>query len=781
MDEHTLNLLEYGRLLELLAAQARSEPGAAYCRGLSPDLDFEAVRRNWRLVDEARAVLGLEGYPPLEDLPRVDRILGRLGAEGMVLRPLELLALFKVARTSRLVRSFIKKHGQTAPELAALAELPVFKEFEQAGEVSLGPEGEVLDSASPELARVRREFSGLRGTIQDRLTGFMRQPGAKSALQDEIITTRGGRYVIPVKTSQTREVPGLVHDYSSSGQTAYVEPLEMVEDNNRLNFLRRQEKREVERVLARLSSLAAASAGLISQAADLLARIDAVFAMAALSRRQRGLAPELALAGGVDLRQARHPLLETRLAGTDQPVVPVDLRLPEDERTLVISGVNAGGKTVALKTLGLLVLMARTGLHLPVAEGSRLVFFDRVLAVIGDEQDLETDLSTFSGHVRRLSWILERAGEKSLVLLDELGTGTDPVEGAALALAVLDELTGRRTWVVTATHYHLLKNWARLTHGAANASVRTDEKGRPSYGLTYGAVGFSSGLAMARELGLDREIVARAERYLDEGQKKTLDLMQRLEEERVALARSRAEHETLVQELSAAAARSTLAEKKRADKFNREMRDLTDKVHQALHQAEREFKDLKRRFKAPDRSPVKELAVRFKEIKSELRESLPARVRTAEPLDEVRPGDRVLVVTLGRTGRVRAVNPARAKAEVDLDGCMVQAPLSDLARPGPEDLKKERGRVNLPVFTAPPRELNLLGLTVEEALPEVEKSLDQAQLGGLKNLAIIHGVGTGRLREAVREYLSGSSLVKDFHPGERRLGGEGVTLVELMD
>ncbi|MFH1090680.1 MAG: Smr/MutS family protein, partial [Pseudomonadota bacterium] len=710
-------------------------------------------------------------------------VLKRLEMEGLVLKPVELLLLLGLIRTSRRVRDFVFERSETAPGLTDLVEpLPVLDHLEQALARSLGPDGEVLDTASAELARVRREFSGLRGAVQNKLAGLMRQPSAKATLQDELVTRRAGRYVIPVRASSTREVPGLVHDYSKSGATAFVEPLEVVEDNNRLNLLRRREKQEVEKVLAQLSYMAARVAPVLGPAEAVLARIDGVFAQARLSRDHQAVAPVYDPSGAVDLRQARHPLLLARSSLEDLNVVPVHLKLEPADRVMVLSGVNAGGKTVALKTMGLLALMAQAGLHLPVTEGSRLTFFSRILASIGDEQDIQSDLSTFSGHVRRLSWILQEADDKTLVLLDELGTGTDPAEGAALALAVLDELTQRGAYVITATHYHLLKAWAHLTPGAKNAAVRTDTQGKPVFGLDYGAPGFSAGLAMARELGMETEVVDRAEEYLDEGQKKTLSLMHKLEEERASLARTRMENEALQEELAAALARSSVAARARLEFFNQELNDLRRRVDEALRKAEQDFQELRRRFKEEKRVRPDVLVREFRQAKSELREAVQRPRPPHPPLTGVKPGHRVRVASLGREGQVLAVDEAKSKAEIDLGGVKVKTWLSDLVQPESQSQGEgSRTKVRLYDLSSAPTTLNLLGLTVEEALPEIDKSLDQAMLEGRKSFVIIHGLGTGRLRQAVRGYLKSEPRVKDFHPGDRQEGGEGVTMVHLND
>ena len=777
MDQHTLNILEYERLLDILSDLAVSEPGAGYCRSLTPSLGAPEAEANWRLLDEAREVLGLAGRPPLDDLVEVAALVSRLDVEGVVLGPFELLDIKRVVKTSRLVRNHIQ--AQEMPLLWEICEpLPVFLDLERACERAISPEGEILDTASEALARVRRELSTLRDTVQVKLTDLMRRKEVRTLLQDDIITSRGDRYVIPVRSSSQRSLPGLVHDYSSSGSTAFVEPLEMVNDNNRLNYLRRKEKQEVEKVLARLSMMASGSGPEIGRAAETLARLDGVFACAALSRKLKACAPIIDSDRGMDLRRTRHPLLVAREEETGRKTIPLDLKMSPRERVIVISGVNAGGKTVALKTLGLLALMARTGLHLPVAEGSTMVYFDQIMASIGDEQDMQSDLSTFSGHVHRLGGILKGATDHSLVLLDELGTGTDPAEGAALALAILDELLHRDAWVITATHYHMLKAWAQLTDGAVNAAVRTDGNGSPQYGLDYGTPGFSAGLIMARDFGLDDELVARAETYLDDGHKRTIDLIGRLEEERAAIHESRVSCEALEEELKVAYARTVIAERNREEEYLDRLAKLKRQVEKRLSKADREFEELKAEFKATAKTGV--VTSRFSHIKKDLRRMVQPPSRRGEALEEVNPGDLVMVNSLGREGRVASITFEGGKVVVDVQGMTVKTTLDDLAATNRKSRRKTKGpRVFFHTADSAPTEINLLGLTVDEALPEVEKSLDQALVGGVSHFYIIHGIGTGRLRQAVRGYLKSDARVKDFHRGAPRAGGEGVTVVEL--
>lgn len=424
MDKHTLAVLEFDSLLELLAQRALSEPGRNHCKGLRPDLSSDQAGRMWKILDEARDVFELRGGPPLSDLPDPGPIISELGPEGAYLDSESLLLVNQVVTASRRVREFLQTDQEETSLLFEIAaELPVLRDIERSINRSIGPHGEILDNASPKLARIRKDTAGLRSDIQTRLGTLMKSEQVKNAIMDDIITQRNGRYVIPVRASSVSQVPGLVHDHSASGASSYVEPLAVLDENNRLNKLKSEEKREILRILIELSRMVADNGNEICQAGELLAEIDFTFAAARLSRDQNGSTPELNQSGGLEFRSARHPLLLPQ-AGSGT-VVPVDINLEPDNRIMVISGINTGGKTVALKTAGLLCLMAQAGLHIPVGKGSSLRFFENILADIGDEQDIASNLSTFSGHIKRLGAILEEAGPETLVLLDELGTGTD--------------------------------------------------------------------------------------------------------------------------------------------------------------------------------------------------------------------------------------------------------------------------------------------------------------------------------------------------------------------
>jgi len=786
MDKHTLSVLEFKGLLDLLAGQAVSEPGIRLCRLMRPDLTEEQAEAAWRLIDEAKELYTLEGTPPLAGFPEISPVLAQLDTDGLILDPQELVLVSRAVRVIRLVKNFVQAHREAAPLLwGKVGDLPSLSELERVLASSVGPEGEILDTASRKLAQVRREIIATRTQVRTRLNGLINSQELKHALQDDIITERSGRYVIPVRASMFREVPGLVHDTSSSGATSYIEPLEVVEENNRLNMLKGEEKREVDRILAELSRQVAAERFQIAPACRLLAEVDRIFASGKLSLKTGARAPLLSHDRSFDLRQARHPLLIAKPEETGRKLVPLDLRFDEDTRMMILSGVNAGGKTAALKTAGLLCLMAQAGLHLPVAEGGRLPFFDRIIAVVGDEQDLQSDLSTFSAHIRRLKEALDLATDRSLVLLDELGTGTDPAEGAALALALMHEFLERGTLVMIATHFHLLKAYAQQTAGAVNVSVKTNERGQPIFGLDYGTPGFSGGLSMARNLGLDPSIVSRAESFMDEGQKKTRQLMENLEEERAALATARDEQKFLNDKLDSALAELELAEENHQKSRKKELEIIRADGLQAIARAESEFKDLIKKVSERGKASGREIT-KFHVVKKELKEIITPKDREYPPIADPQTGEQVLVRSLGAQGRILALNAGLDQAEVEIRGIKVKTTLKDLARPEPgqADQAAEKPRksiISKGKFTSPAQELNVIGLTVDEAIPAVDKMLDQAQVKGLNNLSIVHGKGTGRLREAIRMFMQTDTRVKTFHPGADRAGGEGITVVELFD
>ncbi len=787
LDSNTLNLLEYDGVLQCLAALAHSEAGRLTALALKPDLEPKEVLESWNLIREGREILNQGEDLDLGEHLDLTALLEPLEIEGARLGAEELLAVGLEAAANSRTKSFLATRAELVPSLGALAaELVALPDLVEAIERTIGPEGEILSTASPELARLRLEQAATRQGISSKLTSLMHSDSYRSIVRDDLITTRSDRFVVPVRAGGAGKSRGLIHDWSKTGATAFLEPFELVDDNNKLGLLKRQEKAEIDRILARLSAQCQAVAPDLLASGAVLTHLDLIMAQARLARDWGAIAPNYLPGAGVSLHKARHPLLMERLAAQGGRMVPLDLELDPNEPLVIISGLNTGGKTVAMKTMGLNLLMARAGLHLPVGPDSTLDFLD-VLAVMGDEQDLSADLSTFSGHIRSLNKVLNQAGPGMLVLLDEIGAGTDPAEGAALGLAILESLQKSGALLMAATHYQLIKTWAALTPGVVSAAVNSSEAGQALYGLSYGHPGFSGGLKMARRLGLPTDLVDQAEGYLDEGQKRAMELLAKLDEERSALELARLELEE--ERLSLARAEAALREQTRrqTDDWNKRAQAQDRAVNEALATTKREFEELKREMRAAD-APKIQFHEKRAALEKNLRAVRPNLASSNSPLGEVKEGDLVLVGALKRTATVRTLNLEKGEAWVDMGGLNVKVATKDLFPPDPEAAaankapgknRRQVAKVTVTPAESMGLELNLLGQTLDQALDKVAKELDRASLANQRTLYIVHGYGTGRLRQGIRNYLKNHPQVQSFERAPQQAGGDGVTVVTL--
>ena len=786
--ENTKILLEYDAALEVLAGETHSEAGRLAALALSPDLPPEEILESWRLISEGREVLILGDSLDLSNHLDLTEVLEPLKVEGAMLGVDELRAVGLEARCSRAAQTFFAAFWEEAPGLGALAAgLSSLPDLIEAIERTIGPDGEILDSASSELARLRMEQAATRQGITSRLSNLMQDNSFRHLVQDELITTRSDRFVVPVRAGAAGSKRGLVHDWSKTGATAFLEPLEVVEDNNKLGLLRRKEKAEIERILRRLSDQCRQAAAELLVSGTILTKLDLILAESRLARRWSSLAPDYKPGRGTHLREARHPLLMERLQRKGGRMTPLELIIEPELPVVVVSGLNTGGKTVAMKTLGLNLLLAKAGLHVPVGEGSRLDFPEEIIAVIGDEQDLSSDLSTFSGHVKSIARVLECAGPGVLILLDEIGSGTDPAEGAALGLAVLEELRPSGALVMAATHYQLIKNWAALTEGVESVAVNSSDSGQPLYGLTYGSPGFSGGLKMARRLGLPEDLVERAESYLDDGQRRAMELLAKLDDERGRLV---LEREALEEErLALARAEKDLRElnSRESEKWEKKAREQNLLINEVLTKSRAEFEELKKEMRQAADSRDTKKQIIFSERKSRLdqrlRDARPKTEALDAPLSEVHAGDTVMVAKLGRKALVRSVNPEKGEAWVDADGLNVKVALSDLFAAPQEPGGGSKRTVSVTVSPAQrdisSLEVNLLGQTVDEAIDTISKELDRAVLDRRQKLYIVHGFGTGRLRQGIRQYLKSHPRVSHFERAAQNAGGDGVTVVTV--
>lgn len=773
MDPRTLRVLEFDRVLERLAGLCATPLGEALARSLTPEVEYSRVEELQQETAEGRILLregGLSLRGVVDFRPAVQR-----AARGGVLEGRTLLEVLAAARAAREAKTAIAQRAERLPLLASLVkELPSFEALEARLERCLGEDGQVLDSASPTLARLRREVRSTQDRVRTTLEEIVRSSRWARMLQDPIVTVRGDRYVVPVKQAYASQFPGVVHDQSATGATLFMEPLVVLQLGNRLRQLQAQEAREVERVLAELSREVGARAADFERAAAVLGRLDLVLAKASLAEELQASQPRLTPQPVLDFRAARHPLLVERARRDGSRVVPVDVRLGEQFRTLVITGPNTGGKTVTLKTVGLLTLMAQAGLAIPAEPGSRAGVFRAVFADIGDEQSIEQNLSTFSSHMRSVVQILQQAGPGCLVLLDEVGAGTDPTEGCALARAVVETLHERGSCTVVTTHYGELKALAYQLEGVENASVEFDPQTlQPTYHLRIGTPGRSHAFWIAQRLGLEEGVVARARSYLAEQVRAAEAVLEGVERDRQAAQRDRREAERLRAELDRLRqeyeARLLELERDRARRLEQAREEATQLVARAREEVEALLRALRteRREQAAERARLR---------LRELAEAMRAPRDPGPPLEHVEVGQPVRVASLGAEGVV--VGLSAEAAEVLVGSAKVRVPRAQLqqARAGGRTSSGPVRSPTLPV--AFPTKLDLRGLTSDEAVSRLEKYLDEALLAGAARVLVIHGKGTGALRRAVHEALRTQPGVRFSLAGPEE-GGEGATVVEF--
>lgn len=776
MDERVLRRLEFHLVRERLAEFTTSTIGRELAENLTPVTEIELIKERLAETAEARELLRLEpgfGLGTWHDL----RAVLKRAQQGGVLEAAELLKVGENLAAVRRVKAFFGERGSKFPRLARLCmRLTPFPELEARLAKAIRPPGEVADQASSRLAEIRRRLEDLRGEIKKTLESFVRSPEWQKYLQEPLVTIREGRYVLPVKIEHRDKIKGLVHDQSASGATLFIEPLAVVEKGNEFRRLKVAEQREVERILAELSRAVGMVAEELLAATELLGKLDFILAKGLYSSSLDAVTPVLLPHPQINLRRVRHPLLGAK-------AVPNDVHLGRDFDLLVVTGPNTGGKTVLLKTVGLCVLMAQAGLEIPAAEGSEMGVFTKVFADIGDEQNITASLSTFSSHILNIVRILAESDQNSLVLLDELGAGTDPREGAALALALLEELARRRVKTIATTHSSEVKEFAAGHPRVANAAVDFDpETLTPTYRLVIGQPGRSNAFEIAVRLGLPAPLVERAKEFLRPEERRIRDLVQelerarrlaeqdaaiaaRLKEEALAL---KAEYEAKLKELGErkekiiAAAREEAAATVRAARREAEaiIRELREKLR------EEERREQEKAVQAA-RERLRQFGARYKEAEPEApKVAAPGALSIGAPVYIPRFGQEGTVVDLSERGVTVQVGSFR----VELPPGAVQP----VARRQPTGSVRFAGAA---VAVSPT--IDLRGQRVEEALANLERHLDAALLAGLGRVTVVHGYGTGALRSAVREYLANHSRVRSFRPGGPGEGGPGVTIAEL--
>jgi DNA mismatch repair protein MutS2 len=749
MEERALRALEFHQFRQTLQAYASSEVGQALCLNLHPTGQKWEVEGLLREVAEASDMLLEEGDLPVEGVHEVRPLLSRARVEGACLLPEDLLPLRSTLGTAGRVKQFLRNAGARHPLMKKRGEeIPEFRDLYAQLCSAIGPRGEILDSASPELRHLRQQISRTRSRIRSALEALWEQENFRKIFQEQIITLRNDRYVVAVRADYKNTFPGIIHDQSQSRATYFIEPFSTVEENNELSLLLKDEKEEERRILLALTDRIRELCAPIAQALEVLGGLDLVFAKAKWARASRGTIPSLNEEGRWHLRDARHPLLHP------QSVVPIDLRLEDGQTTLIITGANTGGKTVALKTLGLLTLLAQCGVPIPAAEGSEVAVIQKIFVDIGDEQSLQDNLSTFSAWVLALSRMMKEAGPASLVLLDEVGGGTDPTEGAALTMALIDGLRARGAKTVVTTHLHLLKAYGAIHPDVVNVSVEFNpETLRPTYRLIYGRPGESYALLMAEKWGIPHELIERANAYLGEGDRKVGELLQSLERTQRELEGKKAEAELMKRQAELSREKAEVLWQQARAEEERILSRAREEAQALVQQAKEELRGLINDFKAKGRRDVHRLAQTIKAEEEKI-EAWPGNSTEATQQEWEATGN---VLSLGQWEKDLGLKPAKTK---------------DAGRsPRPGLIHYE--------IPAAAQELKVIGLRVEEALPRVDRAIDEAFLAGLKELEVIHGAGTGRLRKAIREHLREHALVKAFVPGGPGRGGDGVTVVEI--
>lgn len=784
MNSKALYTLEYDKIVARLSAKAATSLGREYTEKLLPSAELRIVDRRLAMTAEAVRVGELKGSPPFSGITDVRAALQRAKLGGM-LQPIDLIEIAQFIMGSRRLQRHIALAGEETPLplLSDLCEpLTDFKPLEDEIRRCIDDQGDVLDGASVELGQARRDIRLNEGRAREKLESLIRSSSVQKMLQDVLITMRNDRYVIPVKQEYRAHFGGIVHDQSGSGATLFIEPEAVLQMNNKLRELKVKEQQEIERILRSLTGQVGERAELLIGDAELLGQIDFVFAKAALADAMMAIRPVMNDQGEIDLRKGRHPLIDAK------SVVPTNIELGQQYTAIIVTGPNTGGKTVSLKTVGLLSLMAMSGLFIPADDGSRLCVFDGIYADIGDEQSIEQSLSTFSSHMTNLVSMLDQVTAQSLVLLDELGAGTDPAEGSALAIAILEHLQRIGCRMMATTHYSELKAYAYNRDGIINASMEFDLASlRPTYRLLIGVPGRSNAFAIAERLGLPKGIIEHARGEVSEDELKVDSMIASLERDRRNAESEKVMAERLrkdVEKLQSQLAEERMKFQEQKIKLMNEAREeARQAIAKSMREAEEIIADL-RRLAMEEGASIKEH--KLIEARKRMEEALPAAADKPKRLSggkaaKIAVGDEVKVYSLGGQKGYVVELAGQSEAYVQLGIMKMKVALADLepvrqqqAKPQAQTTTVKRSR-DEHVRT----ELDLRGTTLDEAILEADRFLDEAFLSNLGQVYIIHGKGTGALRAGMQEFLRRHKHVKSYRLGNYGEGGAGVTVAEL--
>lgn len=793
MNSKVLQILEYNKIIDALVKKATSEPGREMCRALTPETDLAAIEQAQTETADALTMLFRKGSTSFGGNKDVTSSIRRLEIGG-TLTAAELLRIAALLDNVNRIKAYGRSQREEEPEnsltdlFEGLLPLTVLS-----GEISrcIVSEEEIADDASPQLKHIRRSIALTGEKIHSQLTSMV-NGSYRSYLQDAVITMRNNRYCIPVKAEHKGQVPGMIHDQSATGSTFFIEPAVVVELNNRLKELALLEKEEIEVILAGLSVKAGEYAQEIQENQRIMTVLDFVFAKASLALEQNAARPVFNTKHRIKIRKGRHPLLPTK------KVVPIDIQLGKDFDLLIITGPNTGGKTVSLKTVGLFTLMGQAGLHIPALDRSELSVFREVYADIGDEQSIEQSLSTFSAHMTSIVSILEQADEDSLCLFDELGAGTDPTEGAALAIAILDYLHGRGIRTMATTHYSELKVYALTTSFVENACCEFNvETLSPTYRLLIGIPGKSNAFAISAKLGLPNYIIEAADRQLNSDDKHFEDLLSDLEQSRITIEKERQEIAAYKDEVKGLKEQLEAKNEKIDQTRERILREANEQAREILKEAKDVADETIRIFqKAGPGASLKELEKTREKLRggiNDKNEKLALKSKDKKPAKQLKPeqlqkGDSVKILSMGLKGIVSSLPDHKGNLFVQCGIMRSQVNIKDLVLIEEDSVKSSSPlarthtsgvKMSKSLNVSP--EINLLGRTVDEALSELDKYLDDAYLAHLSTVRVVHGKGTGALRSAVQNHLKRIKYVKSFRLGEYGEGDAGVTIVTFKE
>jgi len=793
MIEYSLRVLEYYRLLNILSNYAASPLGRSDCLSLKPLKELESIKAEQRLVSEMKEVLLTKGFVSLSSLVDLRPVLRKAGKKGAYLEPKQLLSIHNLILVSNQVKNWIYEARDLCPPLMDILDnIPACCDLAKEIGRSITEDGGISDSASPLLAAIRSQRVALRGVVEKKLSDILSR---LEFSDDNLVSVRDGRYVVSIRTDKRNLIKGIVHGYSRTHSTCFVEPLAAVEENNDLVELTDREKEEERKVLERLTDLVSDFSSELLTCLEVMGRSDGIFARAEFSRAINGISPILTSRKTVYLLDALNPILLSLYLDSSkedkteskESVVPIEIKIDAEKSILVISGPNRGGKTVALKTLGLLALMSQAGMHIPAKEGSRLGVFDNILAEIGDEQDISAGLSTFSARLEHLREIIDLAGEKSLIILDELGAGTDPDEGTSLAMSILDYLSEKGSLGAISTHYQKLKRYGLINKKAQNASVEFDqEKGRPTFRLLTGMPGVSHAIEIARDMGIKPEIIDKAATYLgkDRGEpdlvmEELAKMMEELKAEKEAVTVARQEYVESKKRLEE-------EQERLSEQLNEMLAEKEQVAEGFLSEAKREFGEAIGYLKEKGPDGQLKATQRYTRAKRELMDAIAG-------LKEEKKSTNPIPVTIGQSvfhkkskkrGWVIGIDESSSKAQILIGNVKLTVDSSEVIpeskAPSQQEESQKKGKQWSVSSTAmDKRELNLIGYTIADALPLVDRMIDQAVVHGYTKVKIVHGIGSGTLKKAIREQLKENSYVKDFISGGRDGGSDGITVVEL--